>query len=207
MNYSIARKATLSLAAGTIVLLAAMQGAHAADKVRISGTVESLDGDTLMIKNLDSKEVTVMLKPGMNVMGIKKASAADIKPGDFVGIGSQPTPSGINGAVQVVIFPASMKGTGEGDRAWSAAPNGTMTNATVADAVKDVNGPVLTLAYQGGQRKISIPDGTNIVAISPATKDDLKAGAAVSVQGVSSADDRVDADAVRVGLAGATPPK
>ncbi len=207
MNYSIARKATLSLAASTIVLLAAMPGAHAADKVRISGTVESLEGDTLMIKSLDSKEIKVMLKPGMNVMGIKKAAAADIKPGDFVGIGSQPTPSGINGAVQVVIFPASMKGTGEGDRAWSVAPNGTMTNATVADAVKDVNGPVLTLAYKGGQRKISIPEGTNIVAISPATKDDLKAGAAVSVQGVSSADGMMDADAVRVGLAGATPPK
>ncbi|RWX74414.1 hypothetical protein EPK99_24835 [Neorhizobium lilium] len=207
MNCSIFAKATLSLAAGTVVLLTAMQAADAADRVRISGTVESLNGDTLMIKNLDSKEIKVMLKPGMNVMGIKKASAADIKPGDFVGIGSQPTPSGINGAVQVVIFPASMKGTGEGDRAWNVTPNGTMTNATVADAVEDVNGPVLTLAYQGGQRKISIPDDTTIVAISPATKEDLKAGAAVSVQGVSSGNHMMDADAVRVGLAGATPPR
>ena len=207
MNYSIVRKASLSLAASTLVLLTAMHGAHAAERVRISGTVESLDGDTLMIKSLDSKEIKVMMKPGMNVMGIKTASVADIKQGDFVGIGSQPTPSGINGAVQVVIFPASMKGTGEGDRAWSVTPNGTMTNATVADAVQDVNGPVLTLAYQGGQRKISIPAGTAIVAIASATKDDLKAGAGVSVQGVSSADGMVDADAVRVGLAGATPPK
>ncbi|TWF50322.1 hypothetical protein [Neorhizobium alkalisoli] len=207
MNSSLVLKVAASLAAGTFAMLAIMQSAGAADRVRISGTIESLNGDTLMVKSLDGKEIMVMMKPGLNVMGIKNASVADIKPGDFVGVGSQPTQSGINGAVQVVIFPASMKGTGEGDRAWSVRPNGSMTNATVADAVKDVNGPVLTLAYQGGQRKISIPDGTTIVALSPATRDDLKAGAGVSVQGQGGDDNMVTADAVRVGIAGATPPK
>jgi hypothetical protein len=207
MNSSLVLKVAASLAAGTFAMLAIMQSAGAADRVRISGTIESLNGDTLMVKSLDGKEIMVMMKPGLNVMGIKNASVADIKPGDFVGVGSQPTQSGINGAVQVVIFPASMKGTGEGDRAWSVRPNGSMTNATVADAVKDVNGRVLTLAYQGGQRKISIPDGTTIVALSPATRDDLKAGAGVSVQGQGGDDNMVTADAVRVGIAGATPPK
>ncbi len=38
-----------------------------------------------------------------------------IKPGDFVGIANEPTDSGVAGAIEVVIFPASMKGTGEGD--------------------------------------------------------------------------------------------
>jgi len=33
-----------------------------------------------------------------------------------------------------------MKGTGEGDRPWNVRPNGSMTNATVATALKDVNG-------------------------------------------------------------------
>ena len=113
---------------------------------------------------------------------------------------------GVNGAVQVVIFPASMKGTGEGDRPWDVKPNGSMTNATVANAVKDVNGPMLTLAYKGGERKISIPDGTKIVALAPATKDDLKPGASVSVQGVSSGDNMIAADRLSVGLDGTTPP-
>ena len=200
------RKTVLLLAAGAAIALSAVQNASAADTLRLHGTVESLAGDTLKIKSPDGKDITVTMKSGLKVLGVKNASVADIKPGDFVGIGSQPTASGVNGAVQVVIFPASMKGTGEGDRPWAVKPNGTMTNATVSNAVKDVNGPTLTLAYKGGERKINIPTGTTIVALAPATKDDLKPGAGVSVQGVSSGDNMVAADSVRVGLDGATPP-
>jgi hypothetical protein len=200
------RKTVLLFATGILVGLTAFHEAGAADRIRVHGTVENLDGDTLKIKSPDGKDLMVTMKSGSTVLGVKSASAADIKPGDFVGIGSQPTSSGINGAVQVVIFPASMKGTGEGDRPWDVKPNGSMTNATVANAVKDVNGPMLTLAYKGGERKISIPDGTKIVALAPATKDDLKSGAAVSVQGVSSGDSMVAADRVSVGLDGTIPP-
>jgi hypothetical protein len=206
MDRSHFRTTVLLFAAGTMVGLTAFHDASAADKVRVRGTVESLDGNTLKVKNGDGKEVVVTMTPGFNVLGVKNASSADIKPGDFVGIGSQPTSSGINGAVQIVIFPASMKGTGEGDRPWDVKPNGTMTNGTVANAVKDVNGPMLTLAYKGGQRKVSIPDGTKIVALAPATKDDLKPGAGVSLQGIGSGENMVTADRIAVGVDGATPP-
>ncbi|ULJ75834.1 hypothetical protein [Rhizobium gallicum] len=206
MDLSYFRKTALMFATGAVVALTAIQGASAADRIRVHGTVESLDGDTLKIKSPDGKDVMVMMKSGINVLGVKNASAADIKPGDFVGVGSQPTASGVNGAVQVVIFPASMKGTGEGDRPWDVKPNGSMTNATVANAVKDVNGPTLTLAYKGGERKINIPNGTKIVALAPATKDNLKPGAGVSVQGVSRGDNMVAADRVSVGLDGVIPP-
>jgi hypothetical protein len=206
MTRSHIRKTVLLFATGAVVGLTAFHDASAADRIRVHGTVENLDGDTLKIKSPDGTDLMVTMKSGLTVLGVKSASAADIKPGDFVGIGSQPTASGINGAVQVVIFPASMKGTGEGDRPWDVKPNGSMTNATVANAVKDVNGPMLTLAYKGGERKISIPDGTKIVALAPATKVDLKSGAAVSVQGVSSGDSVVAADRVSVGLDGTIPP-
>ena len=53
-----------------------------------------------------------------------------------------------------------------------------MTNATVANAVKDVDGRTLTLAYKGGKRTIYVAD---IVNFAPATEADLKPGAAVFV--------------------------
>jgi len=195
------------LTMGTALLLGAVQ-AEAAGKVRISGTIETIDGADLKVKAVDGKEIMVKMKPGMTVSGIRNAAVADIKRGDFVGIGSQPTASGINGAVQVVIFPASMKGAGERDRAWDARPNGQLTNATVTDAVDSPSGPILHLDSNGGQRKINIPAGTTIIEITSATKDDLKAGAGVSIQGMSSDDSPiVTADSVRVGLAGAIPPR
>ncbi|MBB3570635.1 hypothetical protein [Rhizobium sp. BK491] len=197
----IAAALTLSVAA-----LAAFQSAGAAERVRVRGTVESLDGDTLKVKSRGGKDITVALKSGWNVGGVIKAAVSDIKPGDFVGIASQPTDSGINGAIEVVIFPASMKGTGEGDRPWDSAPNSSMTNATVANAVTSVNGPTLTLTYKGGERKINIPDGTPVVTLTSATKADLKPGAGVFITGEQTGETAVSADRVAVGLNGTVPP-
>ncbi|MGO8550062.1 hypothetical protein ACC732_36230, partial [Rhizobium ruizarguesonis] len=73
------------------------------------------------------------------------ATVADIKPGDFVGVASLPKGTGPDGAIEVLIFPASMKGTGEGNRPWDAKPNSQMTNATVSNAVKSVDGHTITL--------------------------------------------------------------
>ncbi|WP_244441480.1 MULTISPECIES: hypothetical protein [Rhizobium] len=187
-------------------MFATLQSADAAERVRVRGTVESLDGDTLKVKSRDGKDVTVALKSGWNVGGVVKAAVSDIKPGDFVGIASQPTDSGINGAIEVVIFPASMKGTGEGDRPWDSKPNSSMTNATVANAVTSVNGPTLTLTYKGGERKIKIPDGTPVVTLTSATKADLKPGAGVFITGEQTGETAVSADRVAVGLNGTVPP-
>ncbi|NTJ63017.1 hypothetical protein G6M50_15810 [Agrobacterium rhizogenes] len=195
--------AALTLSAA---MLATLQSADAAERVRVRGTVESLDGDTLKVKSRDGKDVTVALKSGWNVGGIVKAAVSDIKPGDFVGIASQPTDSGINGAIEVVIFPASMKGTGEGDRPWDSKPNSSMTNATVANAVTSVSGPTLTLTYKGGERKIKIPDGTPVVTLTSATKADLKHGAGVFITGEQTGETTVSADRVAVGLNGTVPP-
>jgi len=206
MDRKLLTKGVLALAAGAVVTLAALQGANAADRVRVRGTIESLDGDTLKVKSRDGKDITVMLKSGWGVTGVTKASAADIKPGDFVGIANEPTDSGVAGAIEVVIFPASMKGTGEGDRPWDSKPNSSMTNATVANAVKSVNGPTLTLTYKGGEKKINIPDGTPVVTLISATKDDLKAGAGVFITGETTGEGMVSTDRVAVGVNGTVPP-
>ncbi|HEY0120228.1 MAG TPA: hypothetical protein VGC14_00455 [Rhizobium sp.] len=206
MDRKLLTKGALTLAAGVVATLVALQEANAAERVRVRGTIESLDGDTLKVKSREGKDIAVMLKSGWNVAGVVKASATDIKPGDFVGIANEPTASGINGAIEVVIFPAAMKGTGEGDRPWDSKPNSSMTNATVANAVKSVNGPTLTLTYKGGEKKIKIPDGTPVVTLTSATKDDLKAGAAVFITAEASDDGMVSADRIAVGLNGTVPP-
>ncbi|NLS00680.1 hypothetical protein HGP17_27950 [Rhizobium sp. P38BS-XIX] len=192
--------AAVALGALTVV------SAHAADKARVRGVVESLNGDTLMVKSREGKDVTIMLKSGWAVNGIVNASVTDIKPGDFVGIASVPTDSGVNGALEVLIFPAAMKGTGEGDYGWDLKPKSSMTNATVASAVTSVNGPTLSLTYKGGQKKISIPPGTPVVTFGNATKADVKPGAGVIINGTTTGDNMVESDRVIVGINGVVPP-
>ena len=76
--------------------------------------MESLDGNTLKLKTQQGKEVTVTLSADWGVRGRYKVMASDIKPGDFVGIASQPTDTGVNGALEVVVFPAFHEGDRRG---------------------------------------------------------------------------------------------
>ena len=117
------------LAAGGLAALAALQAAQAQDgnRIRVRGAIESFSGDSLVVKTREGGDATITLKAGWKVGGIRKASVEDIKPGDFVGVASLPKGSGPDGAIEVLIFPASMKGTGEGNRPWDAQPNSQMT--------------------------------------------------------------------------------
>jgi hypothetical protein len=40
----------------------------------------------------------------------------------------------LDGALEVLIFPPALKGSGEGSYGWDLKPNSSMTNATVADS-------------------------------------------------------------------------
>lgn len=198
----------MALAASSFVLLGLSQAASAQEnqRVRVRGTIESLNGDTLTVKTRQGSAATVALKSGWKVGGIKNASVEDIKIGDFVGVASLPKGTGPDGAIEVLIFPAAMKGTGEGSRPWDVQPNSSMTNATVSNAVKAVDGHTITLTYQGKEKTISIADGTPIVTFTPATKDDLKPGAGVIVMAEKAADGSISAAQVTVGVNGVMPP-
>lgn len=191
-------------AAGFVTI--ASHNALAQEAQRVRGAIESLNGNTLVVKTREGTEQTVKLKPDWKVRGIRKASVEDIKTGDFVGVASLPKADGGDGALEVLIFPAAMKGTGEGSRPWDLKPNSTMTNATVAKAVKAVDGHTITLTYQGKEKTISIADDTPIVTIAPAGKKDLVAGARVIVIGERAADGTVSSANVTVGTNGAVPP-
>jgi hypothetical protein len=202
MNLKFALAASAALAA-----VASLSPAQAAENVRIRGEVVSLDGSALTVKTREGPTAAVALKPGWGVTGVAKASVEDIKPGDFVGIASLPTAAGGDGAMEVLIFPPALKGTGEGSYPWDLKPKSTMTNATVTNAVKDVEGRTVTLSYGGGQeKKISIPDGIPIVTFGPATAADLKPGAAVFVPAQRSDDGGLSTGRIVVGTNGVVPP-
>jgi hypothetical protein len=187
--------------------IAVLSPAQAAENVRVRGTIVGLEGSTLTVKTREGPNAMLMLKPGWKMAGVAKASLEDIKPGDFVGIASLPTSSGGDGAVEVLVFPPAMKGTGEGSYPWDLKPKSTMTNATVTNAVKGVEGRTLDLSYSGGkEKKISIPDGVPIVTFGPATEADLKPGATVFVPAQRGDDGALAAGFVVVGTNGVNPP-
>lgn len=200
----------LSIGATSVLLainaLTTAIAAGPSDQVRIRGTVVSLNGDRLQVNSREGKSVTVTLKAGWKASAVAKANMSDIKPGDFVGIASLPKSEGGDGALEVLILPPQLKGMGEGSYGWDLKPNSTMTNATVADAVKSVDGSTVTVNYHGKEKKISIPDGTPIVTLVSATPEDVKPGAVVFIPAEKGADANLSAGQLIVGKDGVIPP-
>jgi hypothetical protein len=148
---------------------------------RLRGTIERVDGNTVMAKAANGGEIKLDLADKMLVVEVVKASLADIKDGDFIGSGAMPQPDGSQKAIEVHIFAESMRGTGEGFRPWDGAPNSTMTNGTVGTTVTSVDGPVITVRYKDGDKKIIVTPDVPIVRYEIGTMAAVKPGAAFTV--------------------------
>jgi hypothetical protein len=175
------------------------------EQIHVRGSIVSYSGSALKVKTREGETVDVTLADGWKLASVANAAVTDIKPGDFVGIASLPSEGGGDGALEVLIFPPAMKGAGEGSYGWDLKPNSSMTNATVADAVKGVDGRTVTVSYHGKEKKIAIPDGTPVVTIAPASNDDLVPGAVVFIPAEKAASGPL-AHQVLVGKNGVVPP-
>jgi hypothetical protein len=125
--------------------------------VRIRGTIERVYGTICVVKARDGAELKLTIADNPQMAGIIKASLSDIKQNSFVGVTAMPQPDGSLNAVEVHIFPESMRGTGEGHYPWDLQPQSTMTNANVEQVVSAVDGRTLTLKHKDGEKKITVP--------------------------------------------------
>ena len=168
-----------------LVLVAALAAtaalAQAPQAVRLRGVIEKVDGNKVTAKSDKGEALTLNLADKMLVVAVVKASMADIKDGDFIGSGAMPQPDGSQKAIEVHIFAESMRGTGEGFKPWDGAPNSTMTNGTVGNTVTSVDGPVVTVKYKDGDKKIIVTPDVPIVRYEIGTMAAIKPGAAFTV--------------------------
>jgi hypothetical protein len=196
-------------AAGLALLLASTASfAQQPATVRVRGTIEKVDGAMLTVLSRDH-QTTYKIKVADNaaVRGIVKAPLSDIKANSFIGVTGMPQADGSQKAIEIHIFPEAMRGTGEGHRPWDLVPNSTMTNATVTQQVKGVQGDEITLKYKDGEKKIVVVPQTVIVTYLPGDKSELKPGAKIFIAGAQKKDDgTLEAAAISVGRDGLAPP-
>jgi hypothetical protein len=181
--------------------------ASAQETVRIRGTIESVEGPVYVVKNRDGAEMKLTVSdPGLYV-AIVKSTMADIKPGMFVGSTGVTQPDGSQKAIEVHIFPESMRGTGEGHYDWDLKPNTKMTNANVEQTVAGTDGPVLTVKYKDGEKKLLVTPETAVVSYVNGSKDDLKPGIKVFIGAAKKQPDgTVQTPRITYGKDGLTPP-
>jgi hypothetical protein len=176
--------------------------------IRIRGTIEGVDGPTLTVKSRDGQTTyKVRLTGDAAVRGIIPAALSDIKPNSYIGVTGMPQPDGSQKAVAIHIFPEYMRGTAEGFRPWDRLPNSTMTNATVTQLVKGVEGEEITVVYQDGEKKVIVTPETVIVAFVRGERNELTPGAKVFIPAAAKKEEGVyEAASINVGRDGLTPP-
>jgi hypothetical protein len=192
--------AALSLASICIGLPASAQ-----ELVRIRGTIERIDGPVYVIKNRDGAELKLTLTDNPLYVAIAPSTMADIKPGMFVGSAGMMQPDGTQKAIEVHIFPESMRGTGEGHYDWDLKPQSKMTNGNVEQTVSGVDGPVLSVKYKDGEKKLVVTPETVVVSYVPGNKDELKPGTKVFVAAKKQPDGTFQAPRITYGRNGAGP--
>jgi hypothetical protein len=177
-----------------------------ANLVRIRGNVESFDGKVLNVKARNNQTYAVKVPDNLLVIGVNKASVADITPDKYVGTTTVGEKNGALVALEVHIFLENMRGTGEGHRDWDLGPQSKMTNANVAKIVKMSGGHVMTVQYKGGEKTVLVTPETSVVAYSLSDKSEIKPGVPVFINAQRDADGSISSPRVNVGLKGQVPP-
>ncbi|MGA3402530.1 MAG: DUF5666 domain-containing protein [Acetobacteraceae bacterium] len=193
------------LAAAVLVAASSHAHAQAPQAVRIRATIDSADANSLHLTTRAGDKVIVALAPDAAVALLVPIKLEDIKPGSFIGSAAMPQADGTQRALEVHVFPESMRGTGEGHRPFDLQPQSTMTNGTVG-AVTGSVGRTLTVSYKGGEKTIVVPADTPVVTYEPGSTALLVPGAHVIVFGNQAADGKVTATRISVGKNGLVPP-
>src|ERR1019366_2767938 len=199
----------LLLTKGLIAVFAilAMSAAANAQTTRLRGTIETVSGEGFTMRTRDGEEASVRLKAPYQIGALVKAQLSDIKPGLFIGAAAVPGPDGALKAMEVHIFPETMRGMGEGSRPFDLAPQSSMTNGNISALVDTVDGPKLTVAYKGGEQTILVDKATPIVGMAAAGLDDVKPGAGlIAFTSGKGADGAYDAIRLIVARDGVKPP-
>ena len=166
----------------------------------IRGTVASVSGTTLAVKT-DSGTTKVQLTQPVRVYERQPARMEDITPNTFVGVTTVKQPDGSNRATEIHIFPAELRGLGEGSRPMAAATSGggtpsTMTNgaarapetkSTMTNGNASSLGSTLEVQYAGGSIKANVPANTQITKLV-ATSKPLAAGDRIVVVATKNGD-------------------
>ena len=156
-----------------LALILVSSVAVAQSPTRVRGTISSVDGDVLSVKSRDGKDLKIQLAPDAQVATTRKASAADFKPGAYVGVTSV---KGSDGRLVARRVHALGPQVPQMHAPWDSIPDSMMTNATLEGTAQVGTGTQLTLKNKDGEQKILVTPQTEYYTFAPGTRADLKRG-------------------------------
>jgi hypothetical protein len=173
---------------------------------RIRGDVVAIEGQKLQVRTRSGALADIDLGQQYTVTAVVRVQPEAIVRGSYVGTATLPQSDGTERALEVLVFPESGRGSGEGHYPWDLQPGSMMTNATVAKIVDVDNARRLTLAYKDGEKVVIVAPNVPIVTFEPGTREMLRPGAHVMLGATVRPDGSLTASRVSVGKDGLGPP-
>ena len=158
----------------------------------VLGQVKSLTHDSIEIQTKPAVVSLVITRPLTTYRQVP-SDLTHVTSNSYVGVASEKQPNGTEVAKQILIFPAELRGLGQGsallDPQPSAATPSRMTNGTVSrpaqspsrmtnGVVQKGSGTTLVVRYQDGSQSVSVPANVPVTQVT-AGKVTLEAGDAV----------------------------
>ncbi len=222
-RFVVAAVTVMGLVVGTA--RAAPEVAAAQPEKHVRGVVAAVEGDHLEIKVPGGKKTTVRLADDVRLSLASKSSLAGIGQGLFIGTTAVAQPDGTLRALEVHLFPESMRGAGEGHRPWDLKPGSSMTNATasqvesakaaapssmtnatVSNLARSDSGLKVVLEYPEGEKTIFVPPSVPVVKLEPTDRAHLTVGAHVFAAGPLRSDGTVLVKRMVIGEGTLRPP-
>lgn len=197
---------TAAMMTGLLFAFTSAAYAQTTPTQRIRGDIVALDATNLQVKSRSGETVAIKLADNYTVNAVVKIDLGKVVPGAYVGIASMPQADGTQKALEVLLFPESRRGTGEGHYPWDLQPGSMMTNATVATVVAIDQSRQMTLKYKDGEKTVIVPADAPVVAFEPGDRAMLVPGAHVLINAARQPDGTLTAAGVAVGKNGLVPP-
>jgi hypothetical protein len=196
----------LLLVAATVFAVAAQAGAQQPATKRIRGDIVAIEGTKLQVRMREGPVADIDLDDKYTVTAVVKIAPSAIARGSFVGTASMPEVDGTLRALEVLVFPESGRGSGEGHYPWDLQPGSMMTNATVVEVVDVGAGRRMTLRYKDGEKVVTVPPAVPIVTFQPGSREMVVPGAHVILSATVRPDGTLAATRMSVGKDGLVPP-
>lgn len=151
---------------------------------RLRGTLGAINSGTMTVTTYDSTPVPVTLTSQTKYAWVVKSSLATLKQGDFIGTATTGPDNDLK-AVEIVIFPEAMRGTGEGHYGWdtpgviqaagqssgnaSAMTNGTVTQSAMTNGTVQQSGMTNGTLQQSGMTNGTVTANANGAAMTKLT--------------------------------------
>ena len=189
-------KTLLALLCSVVLLSGAVRAAPAPGSLA-EGTIAAVDASAVTVTTRAGSQVRLAINSDTVVIQRRPVKLEDIKRNEFVGVTARREPDGSLTAISINIFPPEFKGRVR-EAQFVMDTGNIMTNATVFQNVRRIEGRTLYLRLGDGTAVIAVPRDAQVIRLTVIKPSDLRPGMQVMVRGSTSADGSLVASTITV---------